>query len=322
MAATRLARSSAGPRADDPTDVTPRGWRQILVRTWKASGDDQAPLLAAGVAFFGFLAVVPTLIAAILVYGLAFNPADITRQLSSLQGVIPAAAIEGVIQPQMEQVTSTSSGGLTFGLVIALGTALWSASGAVGNLISAISVAYGTHDSESRRSFVAKRAMALTMTFGAIVTFVVMVALLAVVPAVLDLDGALGVLVDAARWVLLVAVFLVGLGVLYRYSPQRARPRIVWISPGAVAATAIWLVASAGFSLYTTLGGYGSSYGALAGVVVLMMWLYLTCYAALLGAELNAEVERWARTPGARTRARAGGTPGAARAQRAAEPSV
>jgi len=170
--------------------------------------------------------------------------------------------------------------------------ALWSASGGVSNLMTAISTAY---DEEETRGFVKKRGLALLLTVGAIVFMVLMLGLVAVVPAALNFLGAEGIvrfIAQAVRYIVLVLVIAVALAILYRVAPDRDAPKMRWVSVGAGVATVIWLLASIGFSLYAGMGGYTKNYGAVAGIVVLLFWLWITAYAILLGAEINAESEQ------------------------------
>ncbi len=281
-----------GGRADSPTQIPAKGWWQIAVRGWKEASADQIPLLGAGVAFFGFLALFPALIALTLIYGLVVDPATISDQVGQLTSALPPEA-RTILEDQLRQLASTSTQGLGWGLVVTLLVALWSASGGIGNLVTAINIAY---DEERKRGFVKEKLLALGLTLGAIVFMVLILALVAGVPVVLGLvgldQGAWRWLAEAVRWVLVALLVMGALAVLYRVAPNREAPKFRWASVGAVAATVLWLVASVGFSLYVTLfGNYAKTYGALAGVVVLLLWLWITSYAVLLGAEINAEAE-------------------------------
>jgi membrane protein len=137
---------------------------------------------------------------------------------------------------------------------------------------------------------------ALLLTLGAILFFLIVVALIAVLPAILQVFGTGGIVwlgIQVARWVLIVAVIAVGLAVLYRVAPDRDAPKIRWVSVGAGIATLLWIIASVGFSVYVSnFGSYAKTYGALAGIVILLLWLFITAYAILLGAEINAESEQ------------------------------
>ena len=291
-----MAQTSAdrlpGGRAETPVQIPPRGWWQVLKRAFKESSADNVPMLAGGVAFFAFLALFPALIAALTLYGLVAEPAQVAQQMQSLSGVLPSGARE-LISGELTAVARGSGGALTVGLVVSLLAALWSTSSATGNLISAVNLAY---DEQESRGFVKLRAIALGLTLAGIVFVLVALVLVAVVPVALDALG-LGVVgrvvAQVLRWVLLIGVVIVGLAVVYRVAPNRDGARFQWVSTGAVVATVLWILGSVGFSLYvSSFGSYNKTYGALAGVVVLMLWLYLTCYIVLLGAEINAEAER------------------------------
>lgn len=287
-----LERNYPGAQADAPQEIPARGWLQVVKRGWKEFSTDQMGLIAAGVAFYTFLSIVPALIAATLVYGLVVDPSQVQRQVSSLSGMLPGSARD-LVAEQMTSLASANQKGLGIGLMVSLLLALWSASGGTGNLITAVNDAY---DEQETRPFVKRKAMALAMTIGAIVVFVVMAGLVAVFPAVagaLDLPGPLRAALEAGRWVAVLVVIALALAVLYRVAPNRDQPKMRWVSVGAGVATLLWVVASIGFSLYVdNFGSYGKTYGSLAGVVILLMWLWLSLYAVLLGAEINAEAEK------------------------------
>lgn len=280
-----------GAEADAPTEIPPRGWRDVAVRGWKAASADQVPLLGAGVAFFGFLALFPALIALTLVYGLVADPATISSQLDALAGSLPSDA-RSLLETQLQQLASAPAQGLGWGLAFSLVVALWSASGGVGNLVTAVNIAY---DEKRKRGFVKEKLIALGLTVGAIVFMLVLMALVAGVPvvfSVVGLGGGWRWLAEVVRWLLVVVLVMLALAVLYRVAPDRDSPKFRWVSVGAAVATLLWLVASVGFSLYVSLfGNYAKTYGALAGVVVMLLWLWITTYAVLLGAEINAASE-------------------------------
>jgi membrane protein len=227
-----------------------------------------------------------------MVYGLVRDPADVQRQVDDLTAALPADAAR-LLTSQLEAITATSSGSLGLGLLVSLVLALWSASGGVGNILSAINVAY---DEEETRGFVKRKGLSLLLTLAAIVFVVVAISLVAVAPALLDnlVDaGPARWGLEAVRWLGIVVAMSFALAVLYRVAPDRDDPEFKWVSVGAVVATVVWLLASLGFSLYVdNFGSYNKTYGALAGVVVLLLWLWLTMYVVLLGAEINAEAEQ------------------------------
>jgi membrane protein len=252
-------------------------------------------MLAGGVAYFAFLAVFPALIAAVSIYGLVAEPETVAAQLRDIAAVLPESA-QPLIADQLNAVVSTSGGALTTGLIVSVVAALWSASGGTGNLIKAVNIAY---DEDESRGAIKLRGIALGLTVGAILFVLLTLGLVALVPIVLDALplGVVGrVLAQVVRWVLLIAVVVVALAVVYRIAPDRDAPRFRWVSVGALVAALLWIIGSVGFSLYVNFfGNYNKTYGALGGVVVLMLWLYLTSYIVLLGAEINAESERQTR---------------------------
>ena len=284
-----------GERATTPVQIPPRGWWQVVRRAMAESSADNVPILAGGVAYFAFLAVFPALVAAISLYGLVADPDTVAGQLTDLAEVLPRSA-QPLVADQLQAVVSAGSGQLGIGLVVSLGAALWSASGGTTNLIKAINIAY---DEDENRGTVKLRALALALTVGAILFVLITLALVALAPIALDALGlgAFGrVVAQLVRWAALLGLVVVALAVVYRLAPDRDAPRFRWVSAGALVAAGLWLLGSVGFSLYVNFfGNYNKTYGALGGVVVLMLWLYLTSYIVLLGAEINAESERQTR---------------------------
>jgi membrane protein len=280
-----------GVRAEKPTHIPAKGWVQILKRAWAENKADNMPIIGAGVAFFGFLSIFPALIATISLYGLVASPEQVTEQIESLSDQLPESA-QSLLREQLVNITQNSSGALTFSLIVSILAALWSAAGGTGNLITAVNIAY---DEVETRNFIKLKALALGLTLGAIVFVLLTFGLIAVVPVVLDALplGIVGtILAQVLRWVLLLALIAGSLAVLYRVAPDRDAPKMRWVSLGSVVVTVIWAVVSLLFSLYVdNFGSYDRTYGAIAGVIVLMLWLYLTCYLVLLGAEINAEAE-------------------------------
>jgi membrane protein len=280
-----------GIHAEKPTEIPWAGWKQIVKRAWAENKADNMPIIAGGVAFFGFLSIFPALIALLSLYGLVATPETVARQVEDLSAQLPESAAQ-IIEEQLSAIVANSGSALTVGLIVSILAALWSASGGVGNLITAVNLAY---DEVETRNFVKLKLMSLGLVLGSIVFVLITFGLVAVVPAVLDALplGVVGtILAQVVRWVLLLAVFAGALAVLYRVAPDRDAPRFSWVSLGAVVVTVVWAIVSVGFSLYVdNFGSYDKTYGAIAGVIVLMLWLYLTCYLVLFGAEINSEAE-------------------------------
>lgn len=291
-AADRAAREPGrGREAGKPSDIPAAGWKDIAIRVKESLRDDQVLLLAAGVAFFSLLALAPTLAAIVSLYGLVSSPADVERQIADMTAGLPAEA-RTLLSDQLKTIVSASPAGLGFGLLVGVLTSLWSASAGMKQTMEAINVAY---DEDETRKFLRLRGTALALTLAAIAVTIVMLGLIAVLPAVLNAAGmgsAGEVAVSILRWPVLAALMVGGLAVLYRYAPDRDKPRMAWVTWGAGVATLLWLVGSALFAIYVaTFSSYNETYGSLGAVVVLLLWLYLTGFCVLLGAEVNAEME-------------------------------
>jgi membrane protein len=281
-----------GRGAETPREVPPRGWKDVAVRVKEQIKGDNVPLLAAGVAFFALLALVPTLVALVSVYGLVADPADIQRNIDDVLRAAPTEVRE-LVSSQLESIVESEPSGLRVGAIVGLLVALWSASSGVKHLIGAINVAY---DEDEGRGFLKLRGLALAMTLGGILLLAVAVAVLVVLPRALDDSGSTGVARTTLliiRWPIFALIALVALAVIYRWAPDRDRPKWRWTSAGAVFATVVWVIASIAFSIYTAnFGNYNETYGALGAIVVVMLWLFITAYVVIAGAELNAELER------------------------------
>jgi membrane protein len=262
------------------------------VRTVHESKADGLPLLAAGVAFYALLALAPALTALAGLYGLAADPADAARHVSELLTTAPRE-VRDLVEEQLVSAAEQSQETAVAMVLVGTALALWAASSGLQHLISAINVAY---DEEETRGFVRRRGLALALSVAAVLFMAVAVGVIALVPAALA-DTALGssarLVIGILRWPALAAALAVGLAVVYRLAPDRDDARWSWTAPGTLAATLLWVIGSAAFSLYvSSVGRYEETYGALGGVVVVMLWLFLTSFCVLLGAELNAESER------------------------------
>jgi membrane protein len=281
-----------GHLAGRPSAIPVRGWRDVALRVKREIKQDDVPLLAAGVAFFALLALVPALVALVSVYGLVADPADIQRNVEDVLAAAPSE-VRDLVQSQLSSIVDSSTQGLRLGAIAGLVVALWSASSGMKHLVAAVNRAY---DEEESRGFIRLRGLSLILTVGAVVGLLVALYVLVVAPNSLSDEGSMGLLrttLLVARWPLLAIAAMVGLAIIYRYAPSRAEPRWNWVSIGAVFATLVWLAASVGFSIYSAnFGRYNETYGALGAVVVMMLWLYISAYATVAGAELNAELER------------------------------
>jgi membrane protein len=252
--------------------------------------DDQVPLLSAGVAFYLLLALFPALAALVSLYGLFADPAQVAQQVSDLTGTLPQEA-QSLITDQLEKITEEEQGiGVT--LAVSIVAALWAASSGVKHLIGAVNAAY---DEKETRKFLKLRGLSLALTVGAVAFAAVALGVIAVLPAVAEElpFGSVGqAVVQIGSYVGLALGFAVGLAVLYRFAPDRDAPRWRWVSWGAAMATVVWLLGSVAFSVYVSnFGSYGETYGSIGAVIVLMLWLAVTAFAVILGAEVNSELE-------------------------------
>jgi membrane protein len=245
-------------------------------------------LIAAGVAFYGFLALVPALIAFVSVYGLVADESDVTRQVEDLGSSLPEEVSDFLVF-QLTQIVNASSAGVSIAALIATALALWSASSGMAALVTGVHVA---RERDEPSGFVAKRGKALALTVGAIVLIgIVLFVIVGVPPLIRDagLGSAGRVAFEVLRWPFLAAVMVVGIALLYRFSAG-ASPS-AWlglISRGAFVATAGWVVASGLFAVYTAnFASYGKTYGALASIVVVLLWLWLSSLVVLVGAEVD-----------------------------------
>lgn len=258
-----------------------------VLTAWKQTSAKQGGLLAAGVAFYAFTSLFPALIAAISIFGILSTPESAARQTEQLEDLLPDAAAS-IITDQLDQLVDASASSLGLSAVIAIALALWSASGGVNNLIVAINQMFSLADD---RNMIQQRGLALAMTFGAIIFLIVAVGLLAVVPTVanlLDVVPGTRYLIEFGRWAILIAVVVGAVATLYRLAPNRPRSAR-FISGSVLFASVAWLVVSGGFSFYVTnFGNYQATYGALAGVIILLLWLWIGIYALLIGAALEA----------------------------------
>lgn len=261
-----------------------------LKTAWKQASSHQAPLLAAGVAFYTFTSLFPALIAGISLYGLVAKPETVAAQSERIEELLPADAASIVIE-QIDQITQTSGGALGLTGAIALLIALYSASGGVGNLLTAVNLMFGLRDD---RSFIKRKLLAYLMTAVSIAFALLAITLVAVAPAafsVIDVVPGVRILAEIARWIILAGLVVGVIAMLYRIGPNRPDHARL-ISRGVLAAAALWIVLSVGFSVYVdNFGRYGQTYGALAGVIVLLLWLWLGLFAVLFGAALQAVTE-------------------------------
>ena len=281
-----------GHNAVRPHEIGLAGWKAILLRTKDEIADDHVSLMAAGVAFYALLATFPAIAAAISIAGMLFDPAIVAQQFSEWANVLPENAAE-ILQNQAQTVAGQANTSLGFTAIFSLLLALYGASKGVKTLIEGINAAY---DEDETRSFIKLNMVSVALTvsllFGLLVTLGISFAL----PMILNAVAASPVwasIFALLRWPLLALFAVAALGLLYRFGPAREDARWRWLTPGAILAVTIWIAATFAFAFYVrNFGTYNETYGTLGGVIILLTWLWLSAFIALLGAELNAEMER------------------------------
>ncbi|HEY4203588.1 MAG TPA: YihY/virulence factor BrkB family protein [Xanthobacteraceae bacterium] len=280
-----------GRSAANPFHIPWKGWRDILGRTYQQIGEDRLLAIAAGVVFFGLLAVFPAITALVSCYGLFADPKTISDNLQSLAVMLPGDSYH-IVQDQIARVLAKGNTALGFAFLFGLALSLWSANAGVKAIMDALNVVYGETE---KRGFIKLNAVSLAFTVGGIAALLVMIGAVVALPLVLNhvwIRDDLQILLNLARWPLLLAILLLALGILYRYGPSRVEARWQWLSVGAFAAALLWLVGSFALSWYlSNFGNYSATYGSLGAAIGLMMWLWMSSIIVLCGAELNSEIE-------------------------------
>ncbi|MES2494752.1 MAG: YihY/virulence factor BrkB family protein [Pseudomonadota bacterium] len=282
-----------GAAADDPRALGWPAWRAILGRVWVNSGRHNVGLMAGGVAFYVFLSFVPMLGALVMTYGLLADPATVAQHMRVIIEVVPADAAK-LIYDQLLSLTTTAASKKGIGLLIALAVSIYGATRASGGMMSALNVIY---EEEDRRGILRSTGVAAILIVGAIVIGIVGVLSASVLGFVQEMIKGVGpvgaVIVKIVTWLIAGLLASATIAGMYRFAPDRSDARWSWLSIGAVLATLLWLLATIGFGFYAAhFGGYDATYGSLSAIVVLLMWLYISAYAVLIGALVNAEAER------------------------------
>lgn len=284
-----------GGGAASPAEIPARGWRAVLVRTYKESEDDNVSLIAAGVAFYSFVAFVPLLASIMLIYGLVADPVTVAGHIRRLFEVLPGEAA-GLIGEQLKGMTEGDPAPKGFALLLALLLALYGSMKGAGAVVIALNVANEVHET---RSFMRTTLVALGITLGTIVAVTVAAAATAALGFVDRLLPVSSPIIHFALklvfWIAAALATSALLATVYRYAPDRPNAAWRWLSPGSIAATLLVLAATLAFGFYVAnFGNYNATYGSLGAVVVFLTWLYLSAYIVLMGAELNTELEKQA----------------------------
>lgn len=311
--------TARGRQAERPLDIPWKGWRDVLLRVKEEMDRDHLAIVAAGIAFYLMLAIFPALFAGISIYGLMASPEQVGQQIANLAGRLPESGAD-IITGQLQSIASGSSTALGWSAALSILFAVWSASKGAKAMIKGVNIAY---DEEETRGFLKIQGLALALTAGFIVFGVLSLGSIAVVPHLVEgLGIGVGVktLALIGRWVVLILLVLAALAIVYRFAPDRDDARWTWLQPGALVAAVLWLVASALFSWYASnFGSFNETYGSIAGVVILLLWLQISSLVVLLGAELNSELEHQTKFDTTRGEPQPRGQRGAVKADKVAE---
>ncbi|HZR88187.1 MAG TPA: YihY/virulence factor BrkB family protein [Bradyrhizobium sp.] len=282
-------------RAAHPASIsTPqaRGWKAGFKQIYDGISEHRILALAAGMTFYSLLAIFPALAALVAIYSLFADPSSIAGHLDSLSGFLPGGAID-VARDQLTRVASRGRQTLGWTFLIGLAISLWSANAAMKSLFDTLNVIYGEQE---ERGIIRLNIVSLAFTLAGIAFILLAIGAVVVLPVVLNyvgLSDRTDLLLRAGRWPALFVALTISLSIIYRFGPNRHNARWRWISWGSVTAAVLWLAASALFSWYAAnFGTYNQTYGSLGAVIGFMTWLWISAIAILVGAEVDAALER------------------------------
>lgn len=281
--------------AKAPTAQGP-GWVAIARESWARLGEDNIGLIAAGIAFYGLLALFPAIAAIISLWGLLASPGQIAALIANLSAYLPPSAAMIVTQ-QADALATSTGNSLSLAAIGGIALSLYGAAKGTGALMQGLTIAY---EETEQRGFFTRSFVALFLAFSLVLGVIAALACIVALPAFLaffGLDSIGQIVVAVLRWPLLIALVLFGLAGIYRFAPDRKHPEWQWMSPGALIASGLWMAGTLLFAVYVAnFGNYNATYGALGTVIILLTWFWLSAYCILLGAEINSVRERLAPT--------------------------
>lgn len=263
--------------------------RRLITGIVNDIAEKNVGLTAAGVAFYGMLALFPALAALIAIWGLLSDPHVLVEQLEVIERLLPAD-VTRIVEGQINALLNTSGDRLGWAGLLSTFVAIWSARSGVAALMLGLNAIHGRQNRNSLRHYLIALLLTLALMGVAVVTLSAVV-VVPIVFAIFPLGPMTAILVEAFRWVAAIFVLMAGLAVIYRFGPNNRGARLKWVTPGAVLAVALWAVASYGFSYYlSNFGNYNEVYGSIGAAVAMLMWLYISAFLILLGAVVNLQL--------------------------------
>ena len=266
-------------------------WKSILLKVKRRIGENNVVIVAAGVGFFGFLAIFPAMMALISIYGFLIDPKEIEEQVSNISSMMPEQTHE-ILQYRVDNFIKPEGESLGWSTFFGILLGIWIGNLGTKSLFRGINIAYGT---DIKRGIIKNNGLTLLFTFGAIILIILSAALIVAFPALIEkigLPDKISSLISWMRWLVMGIVLVGSIGLIYNFGPKRKRPGFKWVLPGAVIATFLWLLASWTFSFYLrNFWNLNEIYGSISTVIFLMLWLFISTFIILLGAEINYEIE-------------------------------
>lgn len=285
------ANSPNAELASSPTDLSWKSWKRALLKTKDAIKNKNLSMLAAGIAYGGTLAFFPLVIACVAIASIVISQGQMNEVVNNISSFLPSD-MAGLLTAQLTNAMDNEAGNVVVA-ALAIGLALFGVSGAMTSLVNALNV---TYKAEETRNIVQVRLISLALTCVMVVGLLITLPLIALggdILQTLNVPNALVWVFSIVRWPLLAVIMILGLAIIYRYAPDRPSARWQWVSWGAIMATLLWLVVTALFFVYVqNFADFSESYSLFAGIIILMMWLNFTALIALVGAEVNHQLEK------------------------------
>jgi len=289
--AAPAASPSHGQLADSPTEIPPRGWRDVGWRLIHEVMEDRVMLIAAGATYYMLIALVPGLALFVSLYGLFNDPVDVYKQVSLLSGILPQGGLD-ILTDQLTRLAATGKPTLGVTLLVSLAIALWSANAGVQAFFDAMNIAY---DEAEKRNFLVRTGLGFIFTLGFAIAAILFLAVVIVIPVALQflyLGHGFDWLVKVASYVLMLILMMGGISALYRWGPSRSEAKWRWVTPGAALAVVGIAIVSVVFSWYAAnFSNYNATYGSLGALIGFLTWMWLSATVVIVGAELDSELE-------------------------------